>query len=177
MKTTYKIKKALQLASWHWRSHTTLKPSDLPKKEPFSKKSVWAYCQIVVNSKAAKPLLIAAMSYYQYMVSVYRSCLPQLNRSLRSSSVSRSSPVREVHTEGQHRLNKNPTSLSTTMLAQFVILPYFFKHALGVLASCFFVLKRKRASFMFVHGISLKRSSFKYLSCIYIVAVIDACNV
>jgi len=30
---------------------------------------------------------------------VYRSCLPQLNRSLRSSSVSRSSPVREVHTE------------------------------------------------------------------------------
>jgi hypothetical protein len=29
------------------------------------------------------------MSYYQYMQSVYRSCLPQLNRSLRSSSVER----------------------------------------------------------------------------------------
>jgi len=38
------------------------------------------------------------MSYYQYMVSVYRSCLPQLNRSLRSSSVIRSSPYREVQT-------------------------------------------------------------------------------
>ena len=35
------------------------------------------------------------MSYYQYMVSVYRSCLPQLNRSLRSSSVTRMSPERE----------------------------------------------------------------------------------
>ena len=29
------------------------------------------------------------MSYYQYMQSVYSSCLPQLNRSLRSSSVER----------------------------------------------------------------------------------------
>jgi len=36
------------------------------------------------------------MSYYQYMVSVYRSCLPQLNRSLRSSSVTRTSPEREM---------------------------------------------------------------------------------
>jgi len=35
------------------------------------------------------------MSYYQYMVSVYRSCLPQLNRTLRSSSVTRTSPERE----------------------------------------------------------------------------------
>ena len=33
------------------------------------------------------------MSYYQYMQSVYRSCLPQLNRSLRSSSVERSMPL------------------------------------------------------------------------------------
>ncbi len=33
------------------------------------------------------------MSYYQYMQSVYRSCLPQLNRSLRSSSVERSLPL------------------------------------------------------------------------------------
>ncbi len=32
------------------------------------------------------------MSYYPYMVSVYRSCLPELNRSLRSSSVQRSLP-------------------------------------------------------------------------------------
>jgi len=33
------------------------------------------------------------MSYYPYMVSVYRSCLPELNRSLRSSSVTRSLPL------------------------------------------------------------------------------------
>jgi len=49
------------------------------------------------------------MSYYQYMVSVYRSCLPQLNRSLRSSSVTRTSPVREVH-----------TSASTMMPSRFL---------------------------------------------------------
>ena len=34
------------------------------------------------------------MSYYQYMQSVYRSYLPQLNRSLRSSSVERLEGVR-----------------------------------------------------------------------------------
>lgn len=33
------------------------------------------------------------MSYYLYMQSVYRSCLPDLNRSLRSSSVERSLPL------------------------------------------------------------------------------------
>ena len=32
------------------------------------------------------------MSYYMYMQSVYNSCLPALNRSLRSSSVERSLP-------------------------------------------------------------------------------------
>ena len=34
------------------------------------------------------------MSYYQYMQSVYSSCLPQLNRSLRSSSVERQASTR-----------------------------------------------------------------------------------
>jgi len=37
------------------------------------------------------------MSYYQYMQSVYRSFLPQLNRSLRSSSVERQSPPRATY--------------------------------------------------------------------------------
>merc|ERR1712020_63076 len=37
------------------------------------------------------------MSYYQYMQSVYRSFLPQLNRSLRSSSVERQTPPRSTY--------------------------------------------------------------------------------
>merc|ERR1712038_1329708 len=37
------------------------------------------------------------MSYYQYMQSVYRSFLPQLNRSLRSSSVERQVPPRSTY--------------------------------------------------------------------------------
>lgn len=38
------------------------------------------------------------MSYYLYMQSVYSSCLPQLNRSLRSSSVERHTPARTYYT-------------------------------------------------------------------------------
>jgi len=38
------------------------------------------------------------MSYYMYMQSVYNSCLPQLNRSLRSSSVERHTPPRTYYT-------------------------------------------------------------------------------
>lgn len=37
------------------------------------------------------------MSYYQYMQSVYSSCLPQLNRSLRSSSVERQASTRSSY--------------------------------------------------------------------------------
>jgi len=41
------------------------------------------------------------MSYYQYMQSVYRSYLPQLNRSLRSSSVERLEHTRSNHYSSQ----------------------------------------------------------------------------
>ena len=46
------------------------------------------------------------MSYYQYMQSVYRSCLPQLNRSLRSSSVERSLPKTYYSTSYEDTSNR-----------------------------------------------------------------------
>jgi len=57
------------------------------------------------------------MSYYQYMVSVYRSCLPQLNRSLRSSSVTRMSPEREPAPSArfQRAATVGPTDYASAM--------------------------------------------------------------
>ena len=60
------------------------------------------------------------MSYYMYMQSVYNSCLPQLNRSLRSSSVERSLPRPSYYSS-----NVADTSASRFMRAATVGPPDF----------------------------------------------------
>ena len=53
------------------------------------------------------------MSYYQYMQSVYRSYLPQLNRSLRSSSVERLEGVRnQIRSSSVEATSRNMRSSS-----------------------------------------------------------------